>query len=479
MATDTQHTGWREMFSGGRGLAAAVLAGGVGLQAIETFIGSTLLPSVVADIGGLELFAWNTTVFIVASIIASIFAAVRPFGIGPRGSYVLAAMGFALGSLICGFAPSMEVMLVGRAVQGFGAGLLTAMSYGMIRIVFPPHLWGRAFALISSIWGVSTLIGPAIGGIFASYDAWRWAFWLLVPLAGLLGLLAFRVIPAQSDERGMQRFPILQILLLIGAVLGVSVASILTEGAMLPALLVGLAVLAILALGVIDQRREIRLFPRGTFSPGSGLAALFAAMLLLNMAIVSDMFVPLFVQRLHGQSPLVAGYLVALVAVGWSSGSVVTSSWTGARARAVLLLGPVLQVMATLGLALFIGRDNAAGALLPLLPVGSALLLLGLGIGISWPHVSTRLLQAAPTGEGDLTSASISMVQLFASGLGAAVAGVIVNAAGLASGESIAAGINAANWLYGLFVLVPLVTVPIVWSIVRGERREAVAQAAE
>lgn len=475
----TSKSGWRDLFSGGRALAVTVFAGGVGLQAIETFVGSTLLPSVVADIGGLELFAWNTTVFIVASIVASIFAAVRPFGIGPRGSYVLAAMGFAVGSLICGAAPSMEIMLVGRVVQGFGAGLLTAMSYAMIRIVFPEHLWGRAFALISSVWGVSTLVGPAIGGIFASLDAWRWAFFILVPLAGLLGLLAARVIPARSDERGMTAFPIPQILLLIGAVLAVSVASILTEGAMLPALLVGLAVLAIIALGVIDQHRETRLFPRGTFDWSSGLTALFAAMLLLNVAIISDMFIPLFLQRLHGQSPLVAGYMVALVALGWSSGSVVTSAWTGNRARAALASGPVLQALAAIGLALFVGRDNTAGAVLPLVPVGISLVLLGLGIGVSWPHVSTRLLQAAPAGEGDLTTASISMVQLFAAGFGAAVAGVIVNAAGLATGDSLSATINAANWLYGLFVLVPLVTIPIVWSIVRADRPDAVEQPAE
>ncbi|MDC9825513.1 MFS transporter [Devosia sp. ZB163] len=475
----THQSGWRDLFADGRALAVTVFAGGVGLQAIETFIGSTLLPSVVAEIGGLELFAWNTTVFIVASIIASIFAAVRPFGIGPRGSYVLAATGFAIGSLICGSASSMEMMLFGRAVQGFGAGLLTAMSYAMIRIVFPERLWGRAFALISSVWGVSTLIGPAIGGVFATFDAWRWAFWLLVPLAALLGLLAFRVIPARSNERGMTAFPIPQILLLIGAVLAVSVASILTEGVMLPTLLVGLAVLAIIALGVIDQRRENRLFPRGTFSLGSPLAALFAAMLLLNAAIVSDMFVPLFVQELHGQAPLIAGYMVALVAVGWSTGSVVTSSWTGNRARAVLVIGPVLQLVATIGLALFLGRDNTAGELLPLLPVGISLVLLGLGIGISWPHVSTRLLQAAPAGEGDLTSASISMVQLFASGLGAAVAGVIVNSAGLASAHTTVTTISASNWLYGLFLLVPLATIPIVWSIVRGDRLAGETQPAE
>lgn len=479
MANRPSPDGWRELFSNGRGLAVAVFAGGVGLQALETFIGSTLLPSVVREIGGLELFAWNTTVFIVASIIAAIFAAVRPFGIGPRGSYVFAALGFAVGSLVCGAAPNMETMLVGRAVQGFGAGLLTAMSYAMIRQVFPQALWGRAFALISSVWGVATLIGPAVGGAFALLDAWRWAFWLLVPAAGVLGLVAYRVIPARSDERGMARVPVLQILLLTGAVLAVSVASILTGSVLLPALLVGLAVLAILALGVIDQHRETRLFPRGTFSLTSPLSPLFAAMLLLNLAIVCDMFVPLFVQGLHGQSPLVAGYMVALVAVGWSSGSVLTSSWTGPRARAVMLAGPMLQAIAIFGLALFLGRSNPAGDLLPLVPVGIALVLLGLGIGISWPHVSARLLRAAPTGEGDLTTASISMVQLFASGLGAAIAGVIVNGAGLAAGQTEATTIAASNWLYGLFVVVPLAAVPILWQITRSTRHRIVEQPAE
>jgi MFS family permease len=471
--------GWREMFSGGRGLAATVLMSGVALQAMETFIVSTLLPSVVGDIGGLELFAWNTTVFIVASIVAAIFAAVRPFGLGPRGSYILAAMGFALGSLICGLAPVMEVMLVGRAVQGFGAGLLTALSYAMIRLVFPQHLWGRGFALISSVWGVSTLIGPAVGGVFATFDAWRWAFLILVPAAGLLGLLALRAIPAKSDEQGMQSFPVLQIVLLIGAITGISVASVLTEGTLIAASLIVLSVLAVVVLGVIDRRSSTRLFPLGTFSAGSVLAPLFAVMLLINAAIISDMFVPLFLQQLHGQTPLIAGYMVALVAVGWSSGSMLTASWTGQRARAILALGPVLQTAGAIGLALFVARDNRAGELLPLLPIGLSLLLLGLGIGVSWPQVSSRLLQAAPQGERDLTSASISMVQLFAAGLGAAVAGVIVNGAGIAAKPGVSTTSTAALWLYGLFILVPVAAIPIAWRLVRTEGTAAVEVPAE
>lgn len=473
------NTGWRELMSGGNGLKVAVFAGGVALQAIETFIGSTLLPSVVGEIGGLQLFAWNTTVFIVASIIATVFAAIRPFGVGPRGSYLLAAAGFGVGSLICGSAPTMEVMLLGRAVQGFGAGLLTAMSYAMIRLVFPAHLWGRAFAVISSVWGVSTLIGPAIGGMFAEFDAWRWAFFLLVPAAIVLGLGAVRVVPAQSDEQGMRRFPIPQILLMVAAVLALSVASVLTSSTLLAAVLVGAAILALILLGVFDRRSDIRLLPRGTFAWGSVLAPLFAAMMLINAAIISDIFIPFFVQNLHGQGPLLAGYMVALVALGWSSGSVLVSSWTGVRARASMAAGPVLQLAGAIGLAFFVARDNTAGALLPLVPIGVSLTLLGLGVGISWPHISTRLLHAAPEGERDLTSASISMVQLLAAGLGAAIAGVIANAAGVASGGGLPELMTAANWLFGAFVAVPLVAIPIVWRIVRTEGPAAVVQAAE
>lgn len=465
MATNS----WGAVFAGGRGLAAITLASGVGLQAIETFIGATLLPSVVRDIGGLELYSWNTTIFIIASIIASIFAAIRPFGLGPRGIYVFAAIAFGAGSLVCGLAASMEVMLAGRALQGFGGGLLTAMSYSMIRLMFPQELWGRAFALISSVWGVSTVVGPAIGGLFAAFDGWRLAFFVLVPCSALLALLALRVVPRSSGEAGMRGFPSLQVLLLIGAVAAMSVASILADP-VVQAALVGLAVLAVIMLGVVDARRKRHLFPTGTFLLGNWLAPLFAAMLLLNLAIVCDLFVPLFMQQLHGQTPLVAGYLVALVAVGWSSSSIVSSNWTGRSERTALVLGPTLQLAGLAGLALFVGRDNGVGAILPLLPIGFALLLLGAGIGISWPHVSARLLRAAPAGEGDLTSASISMVQLFASGFGAAVAGVIVNAAGLASNEGVAANIAAANWLYGLFALVPLIAIPVLWSVAREER---------
>lgn len=464
--------GWSALFSDGRALASLVLVGGVGLQAIEGFIGGTLFPSVVAEIGGLEMFSWQATLFIVASILASVFAAMRPWNLGPRMIYLLAAALFALGSLICGLAPDMPVMLIGRAVQGFGAGLLNAMGYLMVRLVYPPALWPRAFAMISTVWGVATLVGPAIGGVFATFGAWRPAFILIAPLALLLGLLALRTLPRSTGEAAALKAPITQILLLTGAVLAVSVASILTGNAMLPALLVGLAVLAIIALGVIDQHREIRLMPAGSFTPGTMLSSLYAAMFLANMAIMADLFIPLFLQELHGLSPLVAGYMVALVALGWSSGSVLTAQWPAEKSRACLVAGPVLLAAANAALALTVpvAPGGFAGWVV-LGMIGLALYILGLGVGISWPHLNGRVLANAPDGERDRTSAAISMVQLFSGGLGAALAGVVVNATGLTTGQPA----QAAAWLFGTFVVMPLAMLPIVAAMVR---REAAAASA-
>ena len=447
-----------------------VLAGGTGLHAVNVFIGGTLMPSVVADIGGLDLFAWTTTLFIVASIIASSFAAVRPFGIGPRGNYLFAAGMFGLGSLLCGLAPSIVVLLIGRTVQGFGAGLLVAMTYAMIRLVFPQPLWTRALGLNSVIWGAATLVGPAIGGLFAEFDAWRWAFFSLVPFAALVGALASRIIPNRSDEKGLAHVPVTQIALIVVAMLAISLASAITDRTLPSAALVAVAAVAIAAVVLLERQSARRLLPTGTFRFGTTIATLFAIMVLMQFTITSDVFVPYFLQALHGQSPLVAGYLVALMAVGWSTGSVSLSGWSGRRAQFLVRLGPVLVFVGAVGLAFFVGRLNLEGNVVIVLPIAVALVIMGLGMGVLWPHLTGRIFEAAPPGEKDVTTAAITMSQLFASGLGAALAGMIANAAGLARATEPAHALLPAWWLYGLFAFVPPLGIVLTQRLIRAER---------
>ncbi|MGE0239236.1 MAG: MFS transporter [Parvibaculaceae bacterium] len=179
---------WGELLAGRNGVYALALAGGVTLHAVNMYVATTVMPSVVADIGGLDFYAWATTVFVIASILGAALTARLLHGAGPRGAYLVATLLFAAGTLIASLAITMPVMLAGRSLQGLGGGFLYALAYGLTRLVLPERLWGRMIGLIAAMWGVATLVGPAIGGIFAEYGAWRAGFLSLLPVSGLFAL---------------------------------------------------------------------------------------------------------------------------------------------------------------------------------------------------------------------------------------------------------------------------------------------------
>ena len=197
---------WRDLLSPEYRRPTVILLFSIALHATNFFIFSTLAPSVVSDIGGLDLLSWATTLFVVSSIVSAAAAGILRAVLGVRRALAVAAATFALGSLITALAPDMETVLAGRTFQGIGAGLLTAYSHGMVRDLFPPASWARIFALISVGWGVAALTGPLIGGIFAEYGTWRWGFGLMVFASALFLLIAPKSIP--DDPRRDRKDPL-------------------------------------------------------------------------------------------------------------------------------------------------------------------------------------------------------------------------------------------------------------------------------
>jgi MFS family permease len=456
--------GWSDVFSVG-GLAVAILIGGTALQAMEAFITTAMLPTIVKEIGGLELFAWNTTTFVVASILATLFAAVRPRSIGPRAGFIIAATAFGLGSHFCGHAGSMLMLLAGRFVQGFGAGLIIAQSFAMLPIVFPERLWPRVMALNATVWGVATLLGPAVGGTFAQLDIWRWAFLCIVPAAALLAFGAWRILPAASDAVPPARLPYKQIVLVTIAVVLISVASLQTSSPLAAGGLIALCGVSLVLLGLAETFSRSKLLPAGTFSLRSPMSGLFALILIVGMAVTSDIFVPLFLQRLHGLPPLWAGYITAFVAAGWSLSAIACSGWTGQRVQALIIASPLILLASTIGMALTVARASTSP--LDLIPAAIALLGLGIGIGAAFQHLSTRVLSGAPAADNDRTSAGLGMVQLFAGGLGAAIGGVAVNAGGLPLAQTPADVEVAARTLFVVFMAIIAIGIPIAIAVSR------------
>ncbi len=320
---------WADLLSGTNALLTIALTGGVALHAINIYIVTTILPSVVNDIGGLEYYAWNTTLFVATSIVGSALSSKVLDRFGPKYSYLFALILFSLGSIWCAASPSMLVLLGGRALQGLGGGILFALSYALIRIVFTENLWSRAMGVVSGMWGIATLCGPAIGGIFAESGHWRWAFWALLPVAVFLALIVINQLPKkQTQAPKTSKVPFLAISLLVISVLAISIGS-LSESLFinLIGLLIGLAILLTIAL--LDGKNDRRLLPTGSYSLKSPLGVIFLTMCLLVGGMTTEIYVPYFLQTIHQFSPLTAGYLTAIMAAGWTIGALFSANKTG------------------------------------------------------------------------------------------------------------------------------------------------------
>lgn len=467
---DTKAASWGELLSGRNGLRSIALAGGVALHAVNVYIATTILPSVVEDIGGLEYYAWNTTLFVAASIFGSAISPKTMHLFGPRRAFLVAILLFALGTAACAAAPTMLWMLAGRTVQGLGGGLLLGLSYSSIRLVFEERLWPLATGLTSSMWGVATLSGPAIGGIFAETGHWRWAFWAVLPFCvGLAWLVTQQIAVKASAQREGVKVPLPQIALLVASVLVISVASLSSHvGWNALGIVVGL----VIGLGVarIDKSAAVRLMPTGGYALKGGMGSLYACVCLLSIGITVEVFVPYFLQIIHGYTPLVAGYMTALMSAGWTLGSITSSSRGSATARKLLRSGPMVSALALAALAVLVPWTNLnvnQGAiwwlLLPLLGVG-------LGIGMCWPHLLTQVFKASPAGEENMASSAIITIQLYAMALGATLGGMIANAAGLTQPGGLEGTRHAALALFAVFTFSPAAAGVFMASILRARR---------
>lgn len=459
MSAASATASWSGLLSGRNGMRSLALAGGTALHAINVYVATTIMPSIVADIGGLAWYAWNTTLFVIASIVGASLAAPLAGRAGGKGAYLAALAIFTLGTVVCASAPDMAWMLGGRTLQGLGGGVLVSLAYVLIRQVFEPPLWPRAMGLVSAMWGIATLSGPAIGGVFAQWGDWRAAFWSLLPVVALLAAIVLVHLPSTARaSSGGARIAGGRLALLALSVLAVSLASLARPGAwQLLGVGIGLALAALIVR--LDRHATVRLLPYGAYA-STRLRAVYLGMSLLVIGSTTEIFVPYFLQTIHGHSPLAAGYLTAVMAAGWSFGSTFSAGRDAASAARIVRISPLLMAvsLAALGIMLRSAHGFEQGPGFALLCV--ALAGAGLGIGMAWPHLLTAVLESAPASQGDLASASISTVQLYAMSVGAALAGLLANAAGLSEPGGVEGASRAAIWVFGGFAALVVLGVP-------------------
>ena len=224
---------------------------------------------------------------------------------------------------------------------------------------------------------------------------------------------------------------------------------------------------------VIERHAQARLLPAGTIRLASPLARVYLIMLMLLVTGCSDVYIPYFLQVLHGVTPLISGYLVALLALGWTAAAFLTARLQGRRANRVILAGAAIEALATVLLVFTLARHNPESSI-PLLAAATVFIfLMGFGIGMGWAHLVTHVLHLAPAGETDKASAAITTMQALGAAFGAALAGIIVNTTGLIDPGGVAGALTAAYWLYGLLALPAALAILLAVRLPHGETAAA------
>ncbi len=421
--------GWRALLGPKFLGTSTLLAGGVALYATNEFLTVSLLPSAIAEIGGDRLYAWVTTLYLVGSVVAAATVSPMLLRVGARWSFLLGLTVFGVGSVVCTIAPGMGVLLLGRTLQGLAGGLLAGLGYALITATLPRALWTRASALVSAMWGVATVVGPAAGGLFAQFGLWRWAFGVMAVLSLAMGLLVPLVLPAGhtgSDRPAAAlQVPVWSVLLLSAAALTVSIAQVPTSVALTAALL-ALSVILIVVFIFVDRRMTAQVLPPSMFGPGP-LKWIYLALAVLMISAMVDMYVPLFGQRLAHLAPVVAGFLGAALAIGWAVSEIVSASLkSSSRINRVVMAAP-LVIAVGLALTAVSQVEHAPPGLVVIWAL--ALTITGAGIGAGWPHLSAWAMQCVDEQEGAAAGAAINTVEMIAGAFGAGLAGVVVNSA--------------------------------------------------
>jgi len=449
---------WRDILSGEYSAASAVLAGGIALHAVNITLSATMLPSIVAEIGGQSLYAWNATLATLAAILSAAVTGNLLRRTGARLGFGLAGLVFGFGSLLAALAWTMPVLLLGRVIQGAGGGMLFTLCYSMIIVVYPERLWSRAMALLSGTWGITMLFGPAVGGIFAELDMWRMGFGIMLPITALFVAVTLKLLPRnEGNHREPEPIALGQLMLLAGSVLAVPLGSIAPSVTWAVAAVLA-SIILLLTLMRREQTRSVRLFPRGATIAGKPLFLAISVMALLIFCINAEFFMPFYLQRLHGLSPLMAGYVAALVSIGWAASEVYSARFTGGKMHNAVLAGPVLMVIACAALGVATPMFENAGSAMTLM-LSVSLVVLGVGIGVGWPHLNTFILQFTDEDERDMAASALSTVQMFAVAFGTAAAGLVGNFTGFNEAENQTIIANSAIWLFATFALVACVAV--------------------
>ena len=391
------------------------------MAAVEVTIVATAMPTIIGDLGGFSLLGWVFAVYLLTqAITVPIYGRLADL-YGCRKMFFIGTTLFLIGSVLCGFAPSLAWMIAFRALQGLGAGAITPIATTLIANVYGPQERAKAQGYLSSVWGVSAIVGPLMGAFIVSHFPWAVVFWVNVPIGLVAMAILVKYLPPDGERKQHK-------LDLAGTgYLTLSVAALLL--ALLQAEVLGYWALALIVLAVVSGYLLIRqerktpepLFPLALWESKVIIAGNIGGLIIGATMMGISAFLPTYVQGVLGGTPLEAGTTLALMSIGWPLASMLSSRLMQATSyRATAVLGGVLLLGGSVAL-LFLSPDSG------LWMARLAAFSIGAGMGLANTTFIVSVQNNAEPAIRGIATASTLFTRMLGSAIGTAVLGATLN----------------------------------------------------
>ncbi|QDP98122.1 MFS transporter [Microlunatus elymi] len=426
-----------------RGPVLGSLMLGTALIALDATILATAVPSVVNTLGGFSQFPWLFSIYVLAQAVSVPIYGKLSDQIGRKPIMMFGIGLFVVGSILCGLATSMPMLIIFRAVQGLGAGAIGPMAMTIIGDIYTVAERAKVQGYTASVWGISSVVGPTLGGVFTDFVSWRAIFLINIPVGILAGWMLYRhfhesvkITKHKIDFAGAGALTVGASLIILGLLEG----GVLWSWLSLPSVLIFVVGAAVLVAFLIIERRAAEpVLPSWAFSRRIFDGVYITAMAVGVLTLGLSSYVPIFVQDVLGSSALIAGFALAGQSIGWPlAASQSGRIYLRIGFRNTALIGGAFALVGSLSL-LLLGPGSTP------LQVGISCAVVGLGLGLT----TSPTLVAAQSVVGWEQRGVITATNMFArsmgSALGTAVFGAIANATIGRSGATTGHGATASG----------------------------------
>jgi EmrB/QacA subfamily drug resistance transporter len=439
------------------------------LAAMESTVVATAMPRVVESLGGVHIYSWVFSGFLLTSTVTMPLWGRLSDVIGRRPIYLIGLTIFLAGSALSGAAQDMGQLIAFRMLQGVGAGSLLTLGMTIVGELFGLEQRAKMQGYVSAMWGVASLLGPLLGGLLTDHASWRWVFYINLPFGAIAMLLLGRSLPDNErrqhalDYAGLALFSIGVSALLVGIMEAGRVGVWTGADVLVP---LAVAVITLGAFVAAERRAREPIVPLRLFRHRMITAATVNGFLSGMAMFGAISFVPLFLQHVSGMSATAAGFVLTPFVLGWVAMSIFS-------ARLVLRLGYrvlVVSGMACLSLA-FLMLSRWSPGLTQLVAMRDALIG-GLGMGLTFVPMLIAAQSAVPRSDLGAATAMTQFCRTIGGAVGLSVMGAVMI-------RRLAAGAPMAEALHAVFIVGLVVSIAALASafLVPGGRAQELARA--